>query len=242
MSTLAIVLVIISAFMHAGWNLLSKRQHPSAAFFLVASLAGAVLLSPALVVYWDTIANDISFKVWSFLIMAGFFMALYYIALAGAYRAGDISVAYPLARSSPIIIVSVATLVLGRGDQVSGLCIAGILFVVFGCFLIPLLKFKNLRVSNYLNMTCGLALIAAVGTAGYTLIDDEALRLLRTNAQITIGNTGVTIIYACLEALLASIWLFFYVAATPKGRLNLRQEFCFNKKNTIFTGIVIQLT
>lgn len=242
MSILAIILVIMSAFMHAGWNLLSKRQHPSSAFFLIASVTGALLLSPVLVIYWDTIAHGIPSQVWLLVTLAGFFMALYYIALAGAYRASDISIAYPIARSSPVIVVTIVTLFLGRGDQVSQLCIAGIILVVGGCFLIPLRQLSDFRLKNYLNTTCGLALLAAVGTSGYTLLDDEALRILRTSPQITMGNTGVTILYAFGEAVLASIWLFLYVLASQKGPSGLKNMLFLNKKNAVFAGIAIQVT
>ncbi len=242
MSILAIILVIISAFMHAGWNLLSKRQHPSSAFFLVASFTGALLLSPVLVIYWDTIAHGISFQVWLLVTMAGFFMALYYIALAGAYQAGDISIAYPIARSSPVIVVTIVTLFLGRGDQVSQLCIAGIILVVGGCFLVPLKKFNDLRLKNYFNTTCTLALLAAIGTSGYSLLDDEALRLLRTSPQMTMGNIGITLVYAFGESVMASIWLFFYVIASQKGRSEIKILLFLNKKNAVFAGLSIQVT
>jgi uncharacterized membrane protein len=242
MSTLAIILIVISAFMHAGWNLLSKSQRPTAAFFLIASLAGALLLSPTLILYRDTILHGISSQVWLLLFMTGFFMALYYIALAGAYRAGDISVAYPLARSSPVIVVSIVTLILGRGDQLSAKCIAGIILVVGGCFLVPLQHFSDLRLKNYLNATCGLALIAAIGTSGYSILDDEALRQLRTNTQITIGNLQVTLLYACLEAFITFFWLSLFVAIRRKSRSNLSHLLQTNKRHAVLTGIAIQLT
>jgi len=242
MSILAIILVLISAFMHAGWNLLSKSQHPSSAFFLVASVAGALLLSPVLVISWDTIAHGISAQVWLLVTLAGFFMALYYIALAGAYRAGDISIAYPIARSSPVIVVTIVTLFLGRGDQVSTLCIVGIILVVGGCFLIPLKKFNDLCLKDYLNTTCTLALLAAIGTSGYSLLDDEALRILRTTPQITMGNTGITLVYAFLESVMASIWLFLYVLATQKGRSEMRHLLSHNTKNAVLAGLAIQIT
>ena len=236
------VLIMISAFMHAGWNLLSKSQRPSTAFFLVASVSGALLLSPLLVVYYDTVAHGIPARVWILLLATGFFMALYYACLAGAYRAGDMSIAYPLARSSPVIVVSVVTLMLGRADQVSGLCIVGIVLVVGGCFLIPLQRFTDLRLTNYLNATCGLALLAAVGTSGYSILDDEALRQLRTSAQVTIGNTQVTLVYACLEALAASLWLTMFVAVRRKSRTALRQVLHANARHAVLTGMAISLT
>jgi len=242
MTLIAIILVVTSAFMHAGWNLLSKSQRPSTGFFLVASLSGALMLSPSLVVYHDTVAHCIPARVWMLLLTTGFFMALYYTCLAGAYRAGDMSVAYPLARSSPVIVVSVVTLMLGRGDQVSGLCVAGIVLIVGGCFLIPLQRFGDMHLRNYMNATCGLALLAAVGTSGYSILDDEALRQLRTNPQLTIGNTQMTMIYACLEALSASLWLTVFVAVRRKSRTSLRQVLQAQKHHAILTGMAISLT
>ncbi|MFW6152284.1 MAG: EamA family transporter [Verrucomicrobiota bacterium] len=241
MSFVAIVLVVLSAVVHAGWNLLSKRQHPSAAFFLVASLTGALLLSPALLLYLGSIVQEIPARVWTFLLITGFFLAVYYMALAGAYRAGDISVAYPLARSSPVIVVSVVTLMLGRGDQVSPLCVGGIILVVGGCFLIPLQRFRDLRLMNYLNPTCALALLAAVGTSGYSIVDDEALRQLRTYTQSTIGNTQMTLVYACLEALSASLWLFLFVTLRRSGRASLSQVLRVNKPHAALAGVAIYL-
>ena len=46
MTPLAIALVLVSAAIHAGWNLHSKRQHPSTSFFFMASADGALLLTP----------------------------------------------------------------------------------------------------------------------------------------------------------------------------------------------------
>lgn len=242
MSLVAIILVVLSAFMHAGWNLLSKHQHPSAAFFLVASTTGSLFLSPALVLYRDTLLHHIPARVWMLLFITGFFMALYFISLAGAYRAGDMSIAYPLARSSPVIVVSVVALMLGRGDQISAMCVAGIILVVGGCFLIPLQHFRDLRLKNYLKPICGLALLAAVGTSGYSIVDDEALRQLRTNAHVTIGNTQMTFLYACLEALAVSLWLSLFVALRRSGRSILRQVLRTNRRHAVLAGIAIHLT
>jgi len=242
MSLAAIVLVVLSAFMHAGWNLLSKRQHPSASFFLVASIAGALMFAPALVLYRHTLLHHIPARVWMLLLISGFFLALYYISLAGAYRAGDMSVAYPLARSSPVIVVTVVALILGRGDQISPICVGGIILVVGGCFLIPAQRFRDLRLKNYLNPVCGLALLAALGTSGYSIVDDEALRQLRSNAQVTIGNTQMTLLYACLEALAASLWLALFVVLRRSGRSSLTRVLRTNRRHALLAGVAIYLT
>lgn len=242
MSPVAIILVILSAFLHAGWNLHSKRQHPSAAFFLIASLAGFALLSPTLIIYRDVLLHSFPARVWMLLITTGFFMALYYSALAGAYRAGDMSVAYPLARSSPVIVVTVVTLALGRGDQVSAVCVAGIILVVAGCFLIPLKRFRDFHLKKYLTPICGLALLAAIGTSGYSIADDEALRQLRSGPAGAIGNAQVALLYACLEGLSASFWLFLFIATRRSGRASLRQVLRTNKRHAALAGVAIYLT
>ena len=43
MTSSAIVLLIISAISHAGWNFLSKREYPTQAFYLVTRVIGVVL-------------------------------------------------------------------------------------------------------------------------------------------------------------------------------------------------------
>ena len=242
MTLLAITLISISALMHAGWNLLSKSRHPSAAFFLVATLTGTLLLSPAAVLSWNTVVHGIPREVWMLIIMSGYFLALYFVSLAGAYRAGDMSVAYPLSRSSPVLVVSIVTLMLGRGEQVSGMCIAGIVLVVGGCFLVPLHRFDNFRLRNYWNRTCSLALLAAIGTSGYSILDDEALRQLRADSQVTIGNTQLALAYGCLEGLAASFWLTIVVASRRNSRDQLRQVLEVNASDAALTGIAIYLT
>ncbi len=91
-------------------------------------------------------------------------------------------------------------------------------------------------------MTCGLALLAAIGTSGYSLLDDEALRILRTNPEITMGNTGITLVYAFWESVTTSIWLFLYVLASQRSRSGLKKLLVLNKKNAVLAGLAIQVS
>ena len=56
MTLTAILLLLLSAGTHAGWNLLAKRHHPAGSFFLLANTAGAVLLVPLVIVYRAQVA------------------------------------------------------------------------------------------------------------------------------------------------------------------------------------------
>ena len=51
MDPIAIGLILVSACLHAGWNLLSKNAYPTAAFYLKANEFGCLLLCPVLALY-----------------------------------------------------------------------------------------------------------------------------------------------------------------------------------------------
>ena len=224
MSAVAILLIIVSAVIHAGWNLLGKKEHPSTAFFLAANTMGFLLLTPFMIMHHEILLHAILPRVWRLLIISGLSMTVYYVGLAGAYRRGDMSLAYPLARSSPVIVVMVVTIFLGRIDQVSAQCIAGVCLVVGGCFLLPMTGFGEFRLKNYLNRTCLLAFIAAWGTTGYSISDDEALRLLR-ESPIQLSTVQITFLYLGLEAGVASICMLLFIIFRRNGRRDLMRVF-----------------
>ena len=87
MNSFAIILLIIAAFMHAGWNLLGKSQRPSAAFFMLASVAGGLFLLPVLLWHADKVAA-IPPGVWLLIALAGMCLAAYCCGLAGRTATG----------------------------------------------------------------------------------------------------------------------------------------------------------
>ncbi|MBU4201477.1 MAG: hypothetical protein KJ919_16355, partial [Verrucomicrobia bacterium] len=56
MTGIAILLLVASAFVHAGWNLLGKHRNPTSAFFLLAALFGTLLLTPVILWNWTLLA------------------------------------------------------------------------------------------------------------------------------------------------------------------------------------------
>ena len=77
MTFVGVGLILASALIHVGWNLLGKRQDPSAAFLLVANTLGFLCLTPALVMFRNELAAFPAI-VWLGLILTGMFQALYY--------------------------------------------------------------------------------------------------------------------------------------------------------------------
>ena len=46
MSFVAVILLLLSAFTHAGWNFISKREQPTLSFYRAANLFGTLCILP----------------------------------------------------------------------------------------------------------------------------------------------------------------------------------------------------
>lgn len=217
MTPAAIILLVISAAVHAGWNLLGKRQQPSPAFMLAANTLGFLYLTPALLLFWRVQAHFPPL-VWLLLAATGLCQAVYYAGLAAAYRLGDLSIVYPLLRSMPVVLVAVLTSVLGLGKPLNLQAGIGILLVVTGGFILPMRRFSDFRLQNYLNRSIAITLVAALGTVGYSIIDSEALRLARQAVGQTMPAYAVTLVYAFWEGAASSLWLAILAWAQPGKR------------------------
>lgn len=238
MSSIAIVLVTISAFAHAFWNLLGKRQNPSTAFFFVASAFAAICLSPLLIVYRHAFAF-IPGRVWLWLGLTSVFEAIYYIGLAGAYRHGDMSVAYPLARALPVILVALLAAALGLGKSLSLVGVAGILLVALGCLILPLRSLRQIHLADYLTVCCLLAGLAALGTTGYTLVDNQALFDLRSASNIGLSQIEIAFFYLALGSITISIVIGAYILLSPAERAELTKVWRARKGIALVTGLLI---
>lgn len=217
MSVTAAVLLIISAVTHAGWNLIGKRFHSTAASFLLASAIGVVILVPFPLIFTEVVS---SFPpvVWLLLGLTGLFQAVYYISLAAAYRRGDMSLIYPLARSLPAIFVAIFAVIIGRADRISAQAFGGIFLIVAGGFFLPMKHFRDFAFRKYFNIAFALALLAALGTTGYSLADDGALRSAWAGIGEDTASWKVSAVYACFEGVSSVLWMAAYVLIHPGER------------------------
>jgi drug/metabolite transporter (DMT)-like permease len=238
MTAIAILLVTISAFAHAFWNLLSKRQNPSTAFFFIASALAAVCLSPILFFYHATLSL-IPVRVWFWVGLTSIFEAIYYIGLAGAYRHGDMSVAYPLARAIPVILVAILTAALSLGNPLSLVGVAGILFVAIGCLLLLLRNIRQVHLDRPILICYALAGLAAVGTTGYTLVDNQALFDLRMAAGIGLSRIEIAFFYLALCSITITLVVGIYILFSSFERMELTSIWRTGKGMAFITGLLI---
>jgi phosphonate utilization associated putative membrane protein len=216
----AIILVIISAMLHAGWNVLGKsNQSSGSAFFLASSFAAASLLTPYLIWYIHTVGfSNIGLSFWQLLLLSGICQVIYLVGLGVAYKQADIGVIYPMARALPVLMVGLGTWMLGY--SLTNNQWIGFALITFGCLIVPLKSFKELRPRAYLNLGVLWALIAAIGTTGYSIIDKEALLLLDTLSSADVNNKHASIFYLGMQfwAIAAPLSLWLLV-------INQRHEF-----------------
>ena len=210
MTAFALLLVTISAFTHALWNFLGKRSNPAPTLFFMASLASALLFSPILFSSWSAL-QEIPYQVWMLLLITSAVQAAYYIFLASAYRNGDLSHVYPVARSLPVVLVAGISLLLGRGDQIQPPAWLGFLLVTAGCILLPMPDFSGIHPRHYRHKWVLFALLAAVCITAYTLIDDQSLRILRSITDAVLSSLEWSLLYVELEAVGISVFMLLFL-------------------------------
>jgi drug/metabolite transporter (DMT)-like permease len=241
MTYFAFALVIVSAFAHALWNYISKRQNPSTAFFWMASLASSIVLLPLLFIFHAGL-TAIPLPVWGLIVVTGAAQGLYYIFLAGAYRSGELSLGYPLARSLPVMLVALTSLAFGRGGQIHPLAYAGFVAVTVGCLILPLPRFNDFHIRHYLHKWVIFAVLAALCITLYTLIDDQALRNLRSLAATPLSNLSWVLFYGELEGISISLFLSLFVLLRGSERRMLKQVDRSAWWTAARTGVLISAT
>jgi len=241
MTFFAFALVIVSAFAHALWNYISKRQNPSTAFFWMASVASSIVLLPFLFIFHAGLVA-IPLSVWGLIVATGAAQGLYYIFLAGAYRSGELSLGYPLARSLPVVLVALTSLALGRGGQIQVMAYVGFAAVTAGCLILPLPRFNDFHIRHYLHKWVIFAFLAALCITLYTLIDDQALRILRSFPELSLSNLGWVLLYGELEGISISLFLTLFVLLRGSERRMLKQVDRSAWWTAARTGLLISAT
>src|SRR5438132_14298866 len=129
----AILLLLIAAVVHSGWNLLAKKSTDKQAFLWLGLIASVVIFGvPAWYLY-----SPIPAAGWLLILFSGSLEAVYFLLLSRAYQQGDLSLVYPLARgSAPLFVTLFAFAFLGERAVAGGT--AGILLIVGGIYVLHL--------------------------------------------------------------------------------------------------------
>ncbi len=178
MSYAALALVVLAAFIHAGWNLLSKRAADAGPSFVFAyNLFCCVLYAPWVAWVMAEGATAWTLPVLACILVTGTVHLAYSLSLQRGYQVADLSVVYPVARGTgPTVSTLGAFLLLGEAPTANG--IAGLLFVVLGIGLIStqadLAAFR--RPGGLAGLRWGL--LTGLLIAAYTVVDAYGVKEL----------------------------------------------------------------
>lgn len=210
MPLIAIFLLLLSSFAHAGWNYIGKNRIPSISFFFIANTSGILYMSP-LLIYVFHIINLFPIRVVVFQCISGFFLAAYMSALAKAYRSGEISIEYPIIRSVSLIFITFISYLLQADKSFNTLIISGIILTILGSLSIRLQQYSKTEIQSYFTLSNLPSLLASVWIAGYTSVDYYALKILRFAGITGITPLSGTLLYQLLEGISTSIWMLILI-------------------------------
>ncbi|MHB8959468.1 MAG: EamA family transporter [Candidatus Limnocylindrales bacterium] len=171
MDSIALACVLVSAFMHATWNILLKTAGDPLRTATVGMIAASVVVVPAAAVGWMVLGQP---AIPSTGIAIGFASGLveiaYFVFLAAAYRRGDLSIVSPLARgSAPLLIVVVGVVLLG--ERLSAGAALGVGLLLIGLLTVQR-PWRFLRAANAGHRgAAGFALLTGLMIATYTSLD-----------------------------------------------------------------------
>lgn len=207
MSSAAIILVFISTFMHATWNLLARHRKSEMAFFSRMLLIIMVIgLLP--VIIGEILLPSIPLKAWFCAIGSGFCGALYLFSLAIAYSSSDFTVVYPVARALPVLLLGLGDVL--RGRSLTPRAWIGLVFVAAGCLLAPLHSFGEFSIRKYFHRSIIWMILAALGTVGYSLLD-------KTASEIVNQGPATAAKYCYLFFSFSGLVLFVLLKLTPSS-------------------------
>jgi drug/metabolite transporter (DMT)-like permease len=188
MALFPLLIVLLSTFMHASWNLLARRQRERDIFLPLLLFVSSLGLVPVLLI--EGRGEPILPQVWRYLVVTGVFQAIYYLGLLQGYKSGDFTVVYPVARALPVLVLAFVDWAQGQPPSLWGW--VGMVLISVGCLLIPLQSWRDLAWAKYVNRMMAWVLLAAIGTVGYTLVDRAAAGVIR-------GGWDTAVRYAIYE-------------------------------------------
>lgn len=238
MSFVAITLILSSALLHAMWNFLGKIQtSPGLYFYFYATAFSAIVLTLAVMVSVRPTLSELSqLSHWPWMLATGICQTIYLLGLAQAYKQLELSVAYPLIRAIPILMVPLISLLIFQETNSDNLSWWGYTLISLGtCLFIP---FKHLSKKQHAS-GFGWILVSALGTCGYSIIDFEVQQQWLVDTSLS--NNGlykwqISLLYACALNWATTIIMFFTLRV---GKIYLTTQQSSLSFQPLYAGLMI---
>lgn len=229
MSSLVIGLVLLSSFIHAIRDLITKKSGDKQAFVWLYELSAIIIWLPLFLFF---LIREYPLNITGFYvaICAGLVHFFYWIFLSKSLHTGDLSHVYPIARAAPALVLLMSIFLLK--EKVSFLGVVGILLVTFGIYILHLKGLTKLK-----------DIIEPVTAIPHHKASQYAfLTLLTVSLYSITDKIGVSYIHPVIYLYLINIAAFLYF--TPyilktKTITVIKNEWKNNKKKAIINGILV---
>jgi drug/metabolite transporter (DMT)-like permease len=172
MTIWALALILGAAVIHATWNLINKQASGHATFTWLVAVLSALLYAPATLAIVEIFQIEINFVAIGMMAGSAALHSAYFVLLNQGYRAGDLSLVYPLARGSGPLLTCIAA-ILFLGERPSVVALLGALLIIGG---VVVLSGNLTKLRERADQTAvRLALITGLFIAAYTLWDKQAV-------------------------------------------------------------------
>ena len=207
MELMVIILVLCSAALHPLRDLLIKNQSfPEAAYL---GVTGSWVIFAALQVVLSGQSFTLPNEIWHLVVSSVVGLFIYYLCVMLTMKAGDLSVYYPIIRSTPLAIVVISYLFLQQ--YYTPLTLVGIGVTLVGAVMIQYRRGGGMLQRPKLILT---ATLAMAGSAIYNLADSVAM-------QSVAPAPFLFWVYTVLTLALAA----FFSLTRPKNRSVILQLF-----------------
>lgn len=206
MTITTFALVVLSAILHASWNVIAKRHSGNYSLIYLSFCIGFVMSAPFA---WPHLNESVDWAAMlPLIILTGMLHAVYGFLLSFTYHNGDISTLYPIVRGSGII-GSVLMGIFLLEEELPLAAIIGIVTVILG---IALLSYKRDRKATPLKGIV-LALMSGAFILTYTVLD-----------KIIVDKVHPLVLMASSQVISATVFLPYVV-------LKKREEFVYTVRH-----------
>lgn len=173
MSLTVFLLVLLSAVFHASWNFILRKVTGNIVVLWLSLWASSLVALPFTLLFLPEEITNYTTSDFFFVLLSGIIHWIYFSLLASAYRYGEISTIYPIARGSGIALTGIfATLFLQ--EQISPPGLIGIVLIIGG---IGITSGKGILIGDNRRALI-LALGVGVSICGYSVVDKSAVATL----------------------------------------------------------------
>ncbi|HVU16862.1 MAG TPA: DMT family transporter [Candidatus Didemnitutus sp.] len=197
MTLAALALVFLAAGLHATWNYAAKSAGGGLPFVCVSNLVSLTCYAPVVAIFVWLYHPSIPAEGWLVIAGSGVIKTTYSLLLQRAYRTGDFSLIYPLARGTgPLLSTTAAILIFG--ERPGPVALAGGAVIILSVFYLtggPKLFHESrahLRTAALFGIASGLCI------ATYTVWDQRAVSHL--HLPPVIYDCGTSVVMALIVA------------------------------------------